>query len=54
MVKAPCASDIEAVAEVVGRLRLDGRVMSKAEFERAGTPRRDRTTAASAQLARPY
>jgi hypothetical protein len=32
MVKAPCASDFDAVAEVVGRLRLDGRVMDMATF----------------------
>ena len=33
MVTASCASDLNAVVDVVGRLRLDGRVMSKAEFE---------------------
>ena len=33
MVKAPCASDLDVVADVVGRLRLDGRVMDMATFE---------------------
>jgi hypothetical protein len=30
---ATCASDLEAVSEIVGRLRLDGRVMDIANFE---------------------
>ena len=30
---ATCASDLDAVADVVGRLRLDGRVMDMATFE---------------------
>jgi hypothetical protein len=30
---ATCASDLESVAEVVGRLRLDGRIMHMATFE---------------------
>ena len=31
--KATCASDLDAVADVVGRLRLDGKVMDMAAFE---------------------
>jgi hypothetical protein len=31
--RATCASDLESVAEVVGRLRLDGNVMDMAVFE---------------------
>ena len=31
--KAMCARDLDAVADIVVRLRLDGRVMSKSEFE---------------------
>ncbi len=31
--KATCASDLEPVALIVGRLRLDGHVMDMAEFE---------------------
>lgn len=31
--EAKCASDLEVLAEIVGRLRLDGRVMDMAEFE---------------------
>lgn len=31
--KATCTSDLEAVADVVRRLRVDGRVMDMASFE---------------------
>jgi hypothetical protein len=31
--KATCASDLDAVADVVGRLRLDGRIMDMGTFD---------------------
>ena len=31
--KATCASDLDPIADIVGRLRLDGKVMDMATFE---------------------